>query len=127
ETAVNLARAYTGRPAVVCFERAFHGRTALALSLTSRYGLFKKGFGPFAPEVYRFPAPYPYRRPHGTSEVEHSEAIVRHVEDAFVTHVDPGAVAAVVVEPVQGEGGFIPLPARFLTRLRELCTQHGMV
>jgi 4-aminobutyrate aminotransferase/(S)-3-amino-2-methylpropionate transaminase len=127
ENAVYLARAFTGRPAVVCFERAFHGRSLLALSLTSKYGLFKKGFGPFAPEVYRFPAPYAYRRPAGTTEDEHEEAVVGQIEAAFVTHVDPSAVAALVVEPVQGEGGFIPLPGRFLARLRELCTQHGIV
>jgi 4-aminobutyrate aminotransferase/(S)-3-amino-2-methylpropionate transaminase len=127
ENAVKLARRYTGRPAVISFEGAYHGRTLLTLSLTSKYGLFKKGFGPFAPEIYRLPVPNLYRTPDGMSEDQYVEWSVRQLENAFVAQVDPSAVAAIIIEPVQGEAGFIPVPHRFLRRIRELCDQHGIV
>jgi 4-aminobutyrate aminotransferase/(S)-3-amino-2-methylpropionate transaminase len=127
ENAVKLARAYTGRPAVITFEGAFHGRTLLTMSLTSKYDLFKKGFGPFAAEIYRLPAPYPYRRPDGLSEDEYIDWCCRQLDNALVAQVAPGAVAAIIIEPVQGEGGFIPMPARFLQKIREVCDQHGIV
>lgn len=127
ETAVKIARAYTGRPAVIVFEGAYHGRTNLTLAMTSKYGLFKKGFGPFAPEIYRLPFPNLYRRPAGMSEDEYVDDCIARLENALVAQVDPSAVAAIVVETVQGEGGFIPAPPRFLQRIRELCTQHGIV
>jgi 4-aminobutyrate aminotransferase / (S)-3-amino-2-methylpropionate transaminase / 5-aminovalerate transaminase len=127
ENAIKLARAYTGRPAVICFEGAYHGRTLLTLSLTSKYGLFKKGFGPFAPEIYRLPAPNLYRRPAGMSEADYVEWSLAQLDHALIAQVDPSAVAAVIVEPVQGEAGFIPLPTPFLARIREICTEHGIV
>src|SRR5688572_14520230 len=127
ETAVKIARAYTGRPAIVVFEGAYHGRTNLTLAMTSRYGLFKKGFGPFAPEIYRLPFPNLYRRPDGMSEDAYIDDAIARLENGLIAQVDPTAVAAIVVEPVQGEGGFVPAPARFLQRIRELCDQHGMV
>lgn len=127
ETAVKIARAHTGRPGIVVFEGAYHGRTNLTLAMTSKYALFKKGFGPFAPEVYRLPFPNVYRRPPEMSEEGFVQYAIEQLENAFVAQIDPGAVAAVVIEPVQGEGGFIPVPPRFLQRIRELCTQHGMV
>ena len=127
ETAVKIARAATGRPALIVFEGAYHGRTNLTLAMTSKYGLFKKGFGPFAPEVYRLPFPNVYRRPAGMSEAAFVEDAVRRLEHALVAQVDPSAVAAIVIEPVQGEGGFIPAPAPFLQRIRALCDQYGMV
>ncbi|HEX2908817.1 MAG TPA: aspartate aminotransferase family protein, partial [Phototrophicaceae bacterium] len=127
ETAVKIARAFTGRSAIVVFEGAYHGRTNLTLGMTSKYGLFKKGFGPFAPEIYRLPFPNVYRRPAGMSEDDYVTDCIARLEHAFVAQVDPSAVAAVVLETVQGEGGFIPVPLRFLQRLRDLCTQHGMV
>jgi 4-aminobutyrate aminotransferase/(S)-3-amino-2-methylpropionate transaminase len=127
ETAVKIARAATGRAAVVVFEGAYHGRTNLTLAMTSKYGLFKKGFGPFAPEVYRLPFPNRYRRPKGLSETAFVEEAIRGLERAFIAQVDPSAVAAVVIEPVQGEGGFLPVPAPFLQRLRDLCWEHGML
>ena len=127
ENAVKLARKFTGRPAVICFEGGYHGRTLLTLSLTSKYGLFKSGFGPFAPEIVRLPMPQVYRRPVGMSEDQYVDFAIGQLEQAFVAQVDPSAVAAVIVEPVQGEAGFLPVPARFLQRLRELCTQHGIV
>jgi 4-aminobutyrate aminotransferase/(S)-3-amino-2-methylpropionate transaminase len=127
ENAVKLARAYTRRGAILCFEGGYHGRTLLTLSLTSKYGLFKQGFGPFAPEIYRIPAPDLYRRPQGMSEADYVSWCCANLERALVTQVDPAALAAVVIEPVQGEAGFIPMPDRFLRRLRELCTEHGIV
>src|SRR5690606_27503569 len=106
ETAVKIARSYTKRAGLIVFEGAYHGRTNLTLTMTSKYSLFKKGFGPFAPEVYRLPFPYVYRRPSGIGEEEYIDDAIARLENAFVSHVDPEAVAAIVIEPVQGEGGF---------------------
>jgi 4-aminobutyrate aminotransferase / (S)-3-amino-2-methylpropionate transaminase / 5-aminovalerate transaminase len=127
ESAVMLARKFTGRPAVICFEGGYHGRTLLTLSLTSKYGLFKSGFGPFAPEIVRLPIPQVYRTPAGMTSEAYVEHGIRQLENALVAQVDPKAVAAMIVEPVQGEAGFIPVPPRFLRRIRELCTEHGIV
>src|SRR5262249_22513016 len=120
ENAVKFARAYTGRQAVLAFEGAFHGRTYLALSLTSKTHPYKAGLGPFLSEVYRVPYPTSYR---GPSAGEALEAIRR----AFTTLVAAENVAAIVFEPVQGEGGFIPAGAEFARGLRELCDEHGIV
>ena len=127
ENAVKMARKATGRPAVICFEGGYHGRTLLTLTLTSKYGLFKQGFGPFAPDVVRLPIPSIYRTPAGMTEDQYLDFAIRQLEQAFVAQVDPSACAAVIIEPVQGEAGFIPVPPRFLQRIRELCTQHGIV
>jgi 4-aminobutyrate aminotransferase/(S)-3-amino-2-methylpropionate transaminase len=124
ENAVKIAKAATGRSAVICFENAFHGRTLMAMSLTSRLTPYKVGFGPFAPEVYRMPYPYSYRSPRGEDA---GTAALEAIERAFVTVVDPNSVAAVVVEPVQGEGGFIVPTADFLPGLHALCRKHGIV
>jgi 4-aminobutyrate aminotransferase len=120
ENAVKIARAATGRQAVVVFDRAFHGRTLLAMTMTSKVVPYKRGFGPFAPEVYRAPAPYPYR---GVT----SDDAIAGLEALFKSDVDPEAVACVVLEPVQGEGGFVPMPRDFPPRLRELCDRHGIL
>lgn len=127
ETAVKISRAYTGRPGIVVFEGAYHGRTNLTLAMTSKYSLFKKGFGPFAPEIYRLAFPNLYRRPAEMSEEGYVQFAVEQLENALIAQIDPSAIAAIVVEPVQGEGGFVPAPPRFLQRIRELCTQHGIV
>ncbi|RMF82627.1 MAG: 4-aminobutyrate--2-oxoglutarate transaminase [Chloroflexi bacterium] len=127
EAAVKLARAHTGRAGIIVFEGAYHGRTNMTMSMTSKYALFKKGFGPFAPEIYRLPFPNVYRRPPGMSEDAYIDDAIWRLENAFVAQVMPEAVAAIVIEPVQGEGGFIPTPPRFLQRIRELCDQHGIV
>jgi len=127
EYAVKLSRKYTGRSSVICFEGGYHGRTLLTLSLTSKYGLFKSGFGPFAPEIVRLPIPHVYRTPRGMTEEEYVAFGIRQLEHALVAQVDPSAVAAMIIEPVQGEAGFIPVPPRFLARIRELCDQHGIV
>jgi 4-aminobutyrate aminotransferase/(S)-3-amino-2-methylpropionate transaminase len=127
ENAVKLARKFTGRATVICFEGGYHGRTLLTLSLTSKYGLFKSGFGPFAPEIVRLPMPNPYRTPKGMTETEFIDYSVSQLDNALIAQVDPSAVAAILIEPVQGEAGFIPVPQKFLQRIREICTQHGIV
>jgi 4-aminobutyrate aminotransferase/(S)-3-amino-2-methylpropionate transaminase len=127
EYAVLLSRRATGRPSIICFEGGYHGRTLLTLSLTSKYGLFKSGFGPFAPEIVRLPIPRVYRTPAGMTEEQCVDFGIRQLEHALVAQVDPSAVAAMIVEPVQGEAGFTPVPPRFLERIRELCDQHGIV
>lgn len=127
ETAVKIARSYTGRPGIIVFEGAYHGRTNMTLSMTSKFALFKKGFGPFAPEIYRLPFPNVYRRPHGLSDEEFVEYAIQQFDNALVAQVDPSNVAAIVLEPVQGEGGFIPTPPRFMQHLRQICDQHGVL
>jgi 4-aminobutyrate aminotransferase / (S)-3-amino-2-methylpropionate transaminase / 5-aminovalerate transaminase len=120
ENAVKLARLYTKRQGVIAFEGAFHGRTWLALTMTSKTDPYKRGLGPFAPEVYRAPYPNGYRGPDATTALEALERL-------FTTHVSPDHVAAVVFEPQQGEGGFLPAPAEFVTGLRRICDEHGIV
>jgi 4-aminobutyrate aminotransferase / (S)-3-amino-2-methylpropionate transaminase / 5-aminovalerate transaminase len=120
ENAVKIARTATGRPAVVVFDNAFHGRTLLAMTMTSKVVPYKKGFGPFAPEVYRTPAPYPFR---GVTESDALAALKR----LFKGDVDPESVACAVLEPVQGEGGFIPMTPDFPKRLQELLDAHGIL
>ena len=127
ECAVKIARSYTGRAAIIVFEGGYHGRTNLTLAMTSKYARFKKGFGPFAPEIYRLPFPNLYRRPEEMSEEGFIDFYVKQLEHAMVAQVDPSDVAAIVIEPVQGEGGYIPTPPRFLQRIRELCDEHGML
>lgn len=127
ENAVKLARKFTGRSTIICFEGAYHGRTLLTLSLTSKYGLFKKGFGPFAPEIVRLPFPNLYRTPNGMTEDEYLAFAIQQLDNAMIAQVDPSAVAAILIEPVQGEAGFLPVPAPFFRRLREICDEHGIV
>lgn len=129
ENAVKIARAATGRPAVIAFERAFHGRTLLTMSLTSKTHPYKAGMGPFAPEVYRLPYPYPYRCPHAGGEAPHvcDETCFEPIERAFELAVAPEEVAAIVAEPVQGEGGFVVPPPAFFPWLKALAERHGIL
>ncbi len=128
ENAVKVARSYTGRPAVIAFENAFHGRTLLGVSLTSKTDPYKKGFGPFAPEIYRVPAPYPYRCPSGKNCSGGCQGdCFGALEKAMTGSVHPESVAAVSVEPVSGEGGFLPFPDFYLRQLREFCDKYGIV
>src|SRR6184192_4100924 len=120
ENSVKFARSFTGRPAVIGFEGGFHGRTLLALSLTSKTHPYKAGLGPFAPEVYRVPFPNEYRGPSA------AEALAA-LERALVTQVAAETVAAIVIEPVQGEGGFVVAPPEFLQGLRRICDDNGIV
>jgi 4-aminobutyrate aminotransferase/(S)-3-amino-2-methylpropionate transaminase len=126
ETAVHICRSFTRRQAIVVFDGGYHGRTNLTMAMTSKFALFKKGFGPFAPEVYRLPFPNTYRRPVEMSEDAWVDWHIAQLEHGF-TLVDPSHVAAVFIEPVLGEGGFHPAPARWLRHLRALCDQHGML
>ncbi|MBL9103181.1 MAG: aspartate aminotransferase family protein [Myxococcales bacterium] len=127
ETAVHICRSFTRRQGVVVFDGAYHGRTNLTMAMTSKFNLFKRGFGPFAPEVYRLPFPNLYRRPRELSEQAWVDWHVDQLAASFTQIVDPSHVAAVFVEPVQGEGGFLPAPAKWLQRLRALCDEHGML
>ncbi len=119
ENAVKIARAATGRDAVVVFDRAFHGRTSLTMAMTAKL-VYKQGFGPLATDVHRAAAPYPYR---GVS----TEDALESLELLFKQDVDPRSVACIVLEPVQGEGGFIPMPPEFVQALRRICDEHGIV
>ena len=127
ENAVNVARYYTKRSAVICFEAGYHGRTLLTLSLTSKYGLFKKGFGPFVSDIFRLPAPNVYRRPKQMNEEEYIDFCITQFDQQMISQIDPSSVAAIIIEPIQGEGGFIEMPKRFLEKLRTTCDQHGIV
>jgi 4-aminobutyrate aminotransferase/(S)-3-amino-2-methylpropionate transaminase len=120
ENAVKIARTATGRPAVIVFDHAFHGRTSLTMAMTAKVVPYKQGFGPFPSEVYRAPAPYPYR---GIS----SDDAIRGLELLLKQDVDPASVACIVLEPVQGEGGFVEMPEDFPRRLKEICEAHGIL
>jgi 4-aminobutyrate aminotransferase/(S)-3-amino-2-methylpropionate transaminase len=120
ENAIKFARSHTGRPAVIAFEGGFHGRTLLSLSLTSKTHPYKAGLGPFAPEVYRLPFPNDYRGPDAAGALE-------ALERALITHVAAETVAAIVIEPVQGEGGFVVAPRQFMEGVRRICDEHGIV
>jgi len=120
ENAVKFARAYTKRPALIAFEGGFHGRTLLSLSLTSKTHPYKAGLGPFAPEVYRLPFPQDYRGPSAADAL----AVL---ERALVTQIAAESVAAIVIEPVQGEGGFVVAPREFLEGVRRICDDNGIV
>jgi 4-aminobutyrate aminotransferase / (S)-3-amino-2-methylpropionate transaminase / 5-aminovalerate transaminase len=127
ENAVKIARAATGRPAVLAFEDGFHGRTLLALTLTSKVSPYKHGFGPFAPEVYRTPYAYCYRCAYGLTYPSCALHCVDAIEDVFKRYVEAGQVAAVIAEPVLGEGGFVSPPSDWLPRLRALTERHGIL
>jgi 4-aminobutyrate aminotransferase / (S)-3-amino-2-methylpropionate transaminase / 5-aminovalerate transaminase len=120
ENSIKFARSYTKRPAIVVFEGAFHGRTMLSMTMTSKTHPYKAGLGPFAPEVYRVPYPHEYR---GIDV----ESALKALRRAFVTQVAAESVAAIVMEPVLGEGGFVVAPTEFVQGVREICDEHGIV
>jgi 4-aminobutyrate aminotransferase/(S)-3-amino-2-methylpropionate transaminase len=128
ENAVKIAKSYTKRPAILCFENAFHGRTALTMSLTSKVKNYKFGFWPFMPEIYRVPYAYCYRCSYGkkypSCGIYCAEAIP---EKFFDLYAAAESIAAMIVEPVQGEGGFIVPPQEYLVRLQKICESHGIV
>jgi 4-aminobutyrate aminotransferase/(S)-3-amino-2-methylpropionate transaminase len=127
ENAVKIARYATGRDAVICFSNAFHGRTLMSLTLTAK-STYKKGFGPFAPEVYRLPFPYEYRPPFPTDgRTSVGMSCAEHLADVVDHELGADRVACIVVEPVQGEGGFVVAPQDFMTALREICTERGII
>ena len=120
ENSIKFARSHTKRPAVIVFEGAFHGRTMLAMTMTSKTHPYKAGLGPFAPEVYRVPYPHSYRGPD-------TAAALAALERAFLTQVAPESVAAIVMEPVLGEGGFVVAPTEFVQGVRKICDEYGIV
>jgi 4-aminobutyrate aminotransferase/(S)-3-amino-2-methylpropionate transaminase len=123
ENSIKIARAYTKRPAVICFEDAFHGRTLLAMSLTSKTHPYKAGFEPFASDIYRIPFAYPYRGEAGAT----AETFAQYLEDAFKRSVAAESVAAIIAEPVLGEGGFIIPPRDYFKLLQNICRKHGIL
>jgi len=123
ENAIKIARAYTKRPAVICFEDAFHGRTLLTMTLTSKTNPYKVGFAPFASDVYRIPYAYSYRGQRGAT----AESFAQHLEDAFKRVVAPDSVAAVIAEPVLGEGGFVVPPRDYFRIVHDICRKHGIL
>ena len=120
ENAIKIARSATGRDAIVAFSHAYHGRTLLTMTLTAKHQNYKKGFGPFAPEIYRAPFPFEYGGTHVAAAIHALERLVDH-------EVGPERVAAIVIEPVAGEGGYIPVPPEFMRHLRALCDRTGAV
>jgi 4-aminobutyrate aminotransferase/(S)-3-amino-2-methylpropionate transaminase len=129
ENAVKVARFFTGRQGVICFEHGFHGRTNLAMALTSKVMPYKKGFGPFAPEVYRIPFPYCYRceRTGGPAGGECCMASRERLEQIFASTVDPDSVAAIIMELELGEGGFVPAPKEYVEELVKFARDHGIL
>lgn len=120
ENCVKIARSYTGRSGVIAFKGGFHGRTNLTMGLTGKVAPYKAGFGPFPGEIYHAPYPNAY---HGVSV----EASLAALDDLFVCDIEPNRVAAIIIEPVQGEGGFYPAPAAFMQALRARCDEHGIL
>ncbi|GAB3061155.1 4-aminobutyrate--2-oxoglutarate transaminase [Virgibacillus ainsalahensis] len=127
ENAVKMARKHTKRQAIVSFSGGFHGRTLMTMSLTGKVKPFKYEYGPFAPEVYHAAYPYHYRRPETMSEAEYSEFLLNELERFFISEVAPDQVAAVIMEPVQGESGFIIPDKAFVQGVHALCKKYGML
>lgn len=127
ENAVKVARFFTSRQAVICFEHGFHGRTNLAMALTSKVMPYKKGFGPFAPEVYRIPYPYCYRCAEGPSGGRCCMADATRLEHLLAVTVDPESVSAIILELELGEGGFVPAPVEYVQALAVFARQHGIL
>ncbi len=127
ENAVKIARRATGRNTVLCFSGAFHGRTLLTLTMTAKVSSYKRGFGSFCPDVVRIPYPYCYRCPVGCEPSSCGTACTRLLDEAMAGWADPEDLAAVVIEPELGEGGFVPAPPEFLRSLRDLCDRTGAV
>ncbi|MBI9092041.1 MAG: 4-aminobutyrate--2-oxoglutarate transaminase [Desulfobacterium sp.] len=126
ENAVKIARYATKRPAVIAFENGFHGRTLLTMSLTSKVKPYKFGFGPFAPEVYRIPYPYCYRCPFGLKYPNCGTSCADYLEEYFITNVAAESTAAIIAEPIQGEGGFVTPPPEYFPKLDKICKKYGI-
>jgi 4-aminobutyrate aminotransferase/(S)-3-amino-2-methylpropionate transaminase len=127
ENAVKIARKATGRPAIVTFDHAFHGRTLLAMSLTAKVMPYKQGMGPFAPEIYRLPFAYPYRCPTGGTPETCAESCLAYALDEMHKHIGEENIAAVIMEPIQGEGGFIVPAPGFVAGIAAFCAANGIM
>lgn len=127
ENAVKVARAYTKRQAIIAFEDGFHGRTLLAMSLTSKTHPYKTSFGPFAPEIYRLPYANCYRCPYNQTYPECNIKCADRLEEMFLKQIEADAVAAVIFEPVLGEGGFVVPPPEWFSKIANICKNHGIL
>ena len=127
ENAIKIARYYTQKTGIIAFESAFHGRTQMCMSLTSKIKPYKHGLGPFAPEVYRMPYANCYRCPFGKKYPECNVACADHLEDFFINYVGAEQTAAIIIEPVQGEGGFIAPPREYFKKLKALCEKNSIL
>ncbi len=127
ENAIKIARKYTKRSGIISFERGFHGRTFMAMSLTSKVKPYKNGFGPFAPDTYKLPYPYYYRKPKGMTDEELDEMILAKFEDFFLSEVSPETIAAVIMEPIQGEGGFVVPSVSFVQGVKAICEKYDIL
>lgn len=127
ENAIKIARYATKRPAVISLENAFHGRTLLTMTLTSKVKPYKLGYGPFAPEAYRMPCAYCYRCPFGLKQPDCNTYCADYLEEFFITNVAAEQTAAVIVEPIQGEGGFITPPQEYFSKLQAICRKNGIL
>ena len=127
ENAVKIARKHTGRTGIVVFDHAFHGRTLMAMSLTAKVMPYKQGMGPFAPEIYRLPLAYPYRCPTGGTEETCAESCLAYALDEMHKHIGEENIAAILIEPIQGEGGFIVPAPGFIAGLAEFAAANGIV
>lgn len=127
ENAVKIARAATGRKAILSFNRGYHGRTLMTMSLTSKVKPYKFGFGPFAPDTYKIPYPYYYRAAEGMTEADVDAEVLQRIEEFFPGEVPVEEVAAIIMEPVQGEGGFIVPSANFVKGIRDICNKYGIL
>lgn len=127
ENAIKIARTYTKREDIICFEHGYHGRTYMAMSLTAKDKPYKAGFGPFNSNVYRAPFPYCYRWPNSSNPDKVSEECFVQFKQTIAEHTSAQKVAAVIIEPVAGEGGFVPVPSQFAELLRDYCSKNGIV
>lgn len=127
ENAIKIARKYTGRRAVVSFDRGYHGRTYMAMALTSKVKPYKNGFGPLVPETYKLRFPYYYRKPDGMTEEQYDSFLLQQIDDFFIAEVPPEEIAAFILEPVQGEGGFVVPSVSFAQQLKKKCEEHGIL
>ncbi len=127
ENAVKIARYYTKKTGIIAFECAFHGRTLMGMTLTSKVKPYKLGLGPFAPEVYRMPYANCYRCPFGKNYPDCNVACADHLEEFFISHVAAEQTAAIIIEPIQGEGGFIAPPKEYFQKLKAICEKNGVL
>ncbi len=127
ENAVKIARKYTGRRGIVSFDRGYHGRTMMTMSLTSKVKPYKNGFGPFATDTYKVRHPYYYRKPEGMTDEQLDNYLLKQIDDFFLGEVPPEDIAAFILEPIQGEGGFIVPSTYFMQEIQRICNKHGIL
>ncbi|MEK7432830.1 MAG: 4-aminobutyrate--2-oxoglutarate transaminase [Cyanobacteriota bacterium] len=127
ENAIKIARKHTKRQGIVCFENAFHGRTMLALSLTSKVNPYKDGFAPFSPEIYQAQFPYMFRKPTSMTDDEYIDESIANFHGFLARTVNPHNIAGIIIEPILGEGGFLIPPKRFIKEIEKICKENGIV